>query len=44
VISHLLDTDVCILALKKRSAALLRKLETHDGYMALSDVTLFELY
>ena len=44
MITHLLDTDVCIFALKKRSAALLEKLNAHDGVMAISDVTLFELY
>ena len=44
MISHLLDTDVCIHALKKRSRALLEKLTAHDGRMAISDVTVFELY
>ena len=44
MITHLLDTDVCIFALKKRSAALLEKFTAHDGVMAISDVTLFELY
>lgn len=44
MISHMLDTDVCIFTLKKRSAALLNKLEAHDGRMAISDVTLFELH
>lgn len=44
MISHLLDTDVCIHALKKRSRSLLEKLTTHDGRMAVSDMTLFELY
>jgi tRNA(fMet)-specific endonuclease VapC len=44
VITHLLDTDVCIHALKKRSAALLNKLGEHDGRMAVSDITIFELY
>lgn len=44
MISHLLDTDICILALKKRSRALLDQLKRHDGRMAVSDVTLFELY
>ena len=44
VISHLLDTDVCIHALKKRSRSLLERLTSHDGRMAISDVTLFELY
>jgi len=44
VITHLLDTDVCIYALKKRSRALLQKLSSNEGRMAVSDVTLFELY
>ncbi len=44
MISHLLDTDVCIHALKKRSRKLLALLTAHDGRMAISDVTLFELY
>ena len=44
MITHLLDTDVCIFALKKRSGALLEKFTAHDGVMAISDVTLFELY
>lgn len=44
MISHLLDTNVCIRALKKRSPALLARFTDHDGHMALSDVTLFELY
>jgi tRNA(fMet)-specific endonuclease VapC len=44
VISHLLDTDICIHALKKRNRSLLEKLTAHDGRMAVSDVTLFELY
>jgi tRNA(fMet)-specific endonuclease VapC len=43
MITHLLDTDVCIFALKRRNK-LLQKLVEHDGHMALSDVTLFELY
>lgn len=44
MISHLLDTDVCIHALKKRNRSLLEKLTAHDARMAVSDVTLFELY
>ncbi len=44
MISHLLDTDVCIHALKKRSRVLLERLTAYDGRMAISDVTLFELY
>jgi tRNA(fMet)-specific endonuclease VapC len=44
VISHILDTDICIFALKKRNHVLLEKMTAHDGRMAISDVTLFELY
>jgi tRNA(fMet)-specific endonuclease VapC len=44
LITHLLDTDVCIFALKKRSRSLLQKLSAHEGRMAVSDVTMFELY
>jgi tRNA(fMet)-specific endonuclease VapC len=43
MITHLLDTDICIFALKRRSK-LLEKLVEHDGHLAISDVTLFELY
>jgi tRNA(fMet)-specific endonuclease VapC len=43
VITHLLDTDVCIFALKRRSK-LLEKLVLFNGHLAISDVTLFELY
>jgi tRNA(fMet)-specific endonuclease VapC len=44
MISHLLDTDVCIHALKGRKPGLMAHFETYDGRMAVSDVTLFELY
>ena len=44
MITHLLDTDVCIYALKKRSRALLQKLSANEDRMAVSDVTLSELY
>jgi tRNA(fMet)-specific endonuclease VapC len=44
VISHLLDTDVCIYALKRRSRALIEKMEAHENRLGISDVTLFELY
>jgi tRNA(fMet)-specific endonuclease VapC len=44
MLSILLDTDVCIHALKKRSRSLLEKFSANDGTMAISDVTLFELY
>jgi tRNA(fMet)-specific endonuclease VapC len=44
VITHLLDTDICIYALKRRSVNLATKLKENDGRVAISDVTLFELY
>lgn len=44
MISYLLDTDICIHALKGRSTSLKTQFAAHDGRMAVSDVTLFELY
>jgi tRNA(fMet)-specific endonuclease VapC len=44
MISHLLDTDICIHALKGRSRALISKLQAHENNLAITDVTLFELY
>ncbi len=44
MITHLLDTDVCIHALKNRNRGLMRRFGLLDGHMAISDVTLFELY
>ena len=44
MISHLLDTDICIHALKGRSRALISKLQAHENNLAISDITLFELY
>lgn len=44
MLAYLLDTDICIHALKKRNAALVEAFTAHDGRMALSDVSLFELY
>jgi tRNA(fMet)-specific endonuclease VapC len=43
MIDFLLDTDVCIHALKGRSASLLQRFKSNDGRLAISDVTLFEL-
>jgi tRNA(fMet)-specific endonuclease VapC len=43
-LAYLLDTDICIHALKRRKAALAERFSAHDGRMAVSDVTLFELY
>jgi tRNA(fMet)-specific endonuclease VapC len=44
LISFLLDTDICVLTLKRRSPELLKKLKSYDGEIAVSDITLFELY
>lgn len=44
MLAFLLDTDICIHALKKRNAALIEAFTAHDGRMAVSDVTLYELY
>jgi tRNA(fMet)-specific endonuclease VapC len=44
VITHLLDTDVCIRFMKGREPGLVEWFKRHDGHMALSLVSLFELY
>ena len=44
MLAYLLDTDICIHALKKRNASLIESFTAHDGRMAVSDVTLYELY
>lgn len=44
MLSYLLDTDICIYALKGRSRSLSEKFKANDGRMAVSDVTLFELH
>jgi tRNA(fMet)-specific endonuclease VapC len=44
MLAYLLDTDICIHALKKRNAALAEAFAAQDGRMAVSDVTLYELY
>ncbi|MGQ0486271.1 MAG: tRNA(fMet)-specific endonuclease VapC [Hyphomicrobiales bacterium] len=43
MLSFLLDTDICIHALKRRSRALAERFAANDGRLAVSDVTLFEL-
>ncbi len=43
MLAYLLDTDICIHAMKGRSAGLVAQFKTNDGRMAISDVTLFEL-
>jgi tRNA(fMet)-specific endonuclease VapC len=44
VLTHLLDTDICVYAMKARDFRLLKKLESLRDNTAVSDVTLFELY
>jgi tRNA(fMet)-specific endonuclease VapC len=44
MLAILLDTDICIYALKKRNSSLVEKFSANDGAMAISDITLFELY
>ena len=44
MLAYLLDTDICIHALKKRNTLLVDAFTAHDGRMAVSDVTLYELY
>src|SRR5688572_7341372 len=43
MLDYLLDTDVCIHALKGRSPTLAAQFKSNDGRMAISDVTLYEL-
>ena len=43
MLAYLLDTDICIHAMKGRSASLLKWLKANDGHLAVSDVSLFEL-
>ena len=44
MITHLLDTDVCIVALKKRDQRLLEKLKMFEQVAAVSSVSVYELY
>lgn len=44
MLAYLLDTDICIHALKKRNAKLAAAFTAQDGRMAVSDVTLYGLY
>ena len=44
MLAYLLDTVICIHALKNHNAALFETFTTHDGRMAVSGVTLHELY
>jgi tRNA(fMet)-specific endonuclease VapC len=42
MLTYLLDTDICIYAMKGRSISLAEKFKANDGRVALPDVTLFE--
>jgi tRNA(fMet)-specific endonuclease VapC len=44
LLTHLLDTDVCIHAMKSRNMNLSRRLDALQGKSAISDITLYELY
>lgn len=44
MLSRLLDTDICIHAMKARDLKLARRLDTLQGQLAVSDITMFELY
>lgn len=44
MLTHLLDTDTCVYAMKLRDHSLTRKLGSLRGALAISDITLFELY
>ncbi len=44
MITHLLDTDICVYAMKARDLKLIEKLESLRDNIAVSDVTMFELY
>lgn len=44
MLTHLLDTDICIYAMKGREQKLASRLEELSGHCAISDISLFELY
>lgn len=44
MLTHLLDTDICIHTLKRRNPALAETFTAHEGRMGVSDITLFELF
>jgi tRNA(fMet)-specific endonuclease VapC len=43
-LTHLLDTDICIHAMKSRDLTLSRRLDELRGNCAVSDVSIYELY
>ena len=44
MLTHLLDTDICIYAMKSRDMKLSRRLDALQGKCAVSDISMFELY
>jgi tRNA(fMet)-specific endonuclease VapC len=44
VLTHLLDTDICIFTMKGRDRALAQRLDELAEKSAISDLTIFELY
>ena len=44
MITHLIDTDVCIQVLKKKNRALLGRVVDFQDNIAVSDITIFELF
>jgi tRNA(fMet)-specific endonuclease VapC len=44
MLTHLLDTNICIYAMKSRDLELAAKLDKLQGKCAVSDITIFELY
>lgn len=44
MLTHLLDTNICIYALKARDLVLSAKLNSLIGKCAVSDITMFELF
>lgn len=44
LLTHLLDTDICIFTMKGRNRALAQRLDELSGKSAISDLTIFELY
>jgi tRNA(fMet)-specific endonuclease VapC len=43
-LTHLLDTDICIHAMKSRDLELSRRLDELRGSCAVSDISIYELY
>jgi tRNA(fMet)-specific endonuclease VapC len=43
-VTHLIDTDVCIKVLKKKDRAIMNLFSEHHQDLAVSDISVFELY